>query len=129
MYNTPTSTNGSMITALSHVALAAVTPALTMRVASHHSEILRVTSYRTLELPRSFALPLLLSSGQIYVCWIKERSQVWHNTCFPVEKSNTLGDSQSSLGRLGCMISIESSMSRSTVWQINHEKPESMSDP
>src|SRR4029453_11148296 len=69
---------GSACTPLSHVALAAVTPALTLRVVSHHSEIWRVTSCRALELPRSFALPLPLSSGQRHVCWIKERSQVWH---------------------------------------------------
>jgi hypothetical protein len=83
MYNTPTSTNGSMITALSCLALAAVTPALTLRGASHHSEIWRVTSCRVLALPRSFARPPFLSRGQIHVGCIKERSQVWHNTCFP----------------------------------------------
>src|SRR5262245_52839364 len=30
----------------------------------------RITSCRALELPRSFALPPLLSSGQIHVCFI-----------------------------------------------------------
>jgi hypothetical protein len=121
---------GSACTPLSHVALAAVTPALTLRVASHHAEIGRVTSCRALELPRSFALPPLLSRRQIHVGCIKARSQVWHNTCYPVEKSNTLGDRQRSLGRSGCMTSIESSMARRNAWQsTNPEKPESMSDP
>jgi hypothetical protein len=65
---------GLACTPLLRLALAAVTPALTLRVASHHSEIWRITSCRALELPRSFALPPLLSSGQINVCFIKERS-------------------------------------------------------
>jgi hypothetical protein len=41
MYNTPTSTNGSMVTALSCLCLAAVPLALRMRAASHHSEVWR----------------------------------------------------------------------------------------
>jgi hypothetical protein len=49
---------------------------------------------------------------------------------FQIEKSKTLGDRQSRLGRSGCMTSIESSMSRSNAWQsTNPEKPESMSAP
>ena len=49
---------------------------------------------------------------------------------FQIETSKILGDRQSSLGRSGCMTSIESSMSRRNAWQsTNPEKPESMSDP